>query len=199
MNLYRKFIAASLIFFALAAGAAENTAKLDENGLHIQNWFHQSSGNLLTDLQAAEAQGKGLVILYEQRGCVYCAELHAVNFARPEIVDLIDEGFLVVQLDLNSRDEIFDLDGTILSESSLAQKWGVTFTPTTLVFSGSDTTVQSREDAEIFRLPGYIPPFYYYTALDYFASGEYTNKDFQAFLRIRVSELNDQGIDPEFW
>jgi thioredoxin-related protein len=186
----------TLFWAAVASAQAQN---LDSRGLHVQPWISQSSSNLGTDLQNAAAQGKDLLILVEQRGCQYCAKLHAVNFARDEITDLIKNSFFVIQIDLVGDRMMTDFDGAQLSEADLARKWGVQFTPTTMVFSAANAGAASRAQAETFRLPGYLEPFYYYTALDYFASGAFETQPFKAFLDARINALAEQAIVPEFW
>lgn len=199
MILKRAFLSILLAATFATASLAAEKAELGPDGMHIQKWFHQSSFNLLTDLQAAKDAGKGLVILWEQEGCVYCAELHAVNFTRDDVVSMLTDNFLVVQLDLRGSREITGFDGETLKESQLAAKWQVSFTPTTMVFGGAPEAVQSRADTEIFRLPGYLKPFYYYSALDYFSSGAFEGQDFPDFLAVRVAEIETKGLTPETW
>lgn len=173
--------------------------KLNSAGLHIQDWFHNSDLNLSSDLKTAAAEGKDLMLLVEQRGCAYCAKLHAKNFTRAEILDLLDESFLVVQLDLNGQRIATDFGGTQMSEANLMQKWGVAFTPTTLVFSRERANAPSAKIAEAFRLPGYLEPLQYYLALDYFASGQFKVVDFKEFMPARISEMTEAGFDPQSW
>jgi thioredoxin-related protein len=68
-----------------------------------------------------------------------------------------------------------------------------------MVFGGAPETVHSRADTEIFRLPGYIKPFYYYSALDYFSSGAFEGQDFPDFLSVRVAEIKTKGLTPDTW
>ena len=70
-----------------------------DDGLYKQPFFLDSFLELGDDLQQAASEGKGLVVLFEQRGCPYCREMHLVNFARPEITDYLQAHFQVVQLD----------------------------------------------------------------------------------------------------
>ncbi|UWQ00241.1 thioredoxin family protein [Aliiroseovarius crassostreae] len=51
-------------------------------------------------LADATAQGKDLMVIIEQFGCPYCREMHEVNFAREDIVNYIEEHYLVVQLNM---------------------------------------------------------------------------------------------------
>jgi len=64
-----------------------------EDGLYHQDWFVESFLNLKDDLTEAADEGKHFAILWEQRGCPYCRELHRVNFARPEIREYIKANF----------------------------------------------------------------------------------------------------------
>ncbi len=200
-HLIKRLAAIALLVFATAAQGQEKSQEqgLDSRGLHIQPWIVASSNNLGTDLQTAADQGKDLLILVEQRGCIYCAELHAVNFARSEITDLIKENFMVIQLDLVGPRMMTDFDGQVLSEEDLARKWGLQFTPTTMVFAADNAGATSLAGAETFRLPGYLKPFYYYSALNFFASRAYETEDFKTYLAARVEELAEQAVVPEFW
>ena len=44
------------------------------------------------------------MILFEQRGCIYCEKMHEEVFPMPVIADYIRENFFVVQMDLLRRD-----------------------------------------------------------------------------------------------
>ncbi len=199
----KRLAAVLVLLFATAAQGQQQDRQqgpeLDSRGLHIQPWIVESSNDLGADLQTAADMGKDLLILVEQRGCIYCAELHAVNFARSEITDLIKANFMVIQLDLLGPRMMTDFDGEVLSEEDLARKWGVQFTPTTMVFAAGNAGAASRAQAETFRLPGYLKPFYYYSALNFFATRAYESETFQSYLDARVAELAEQAIVPEFW
>ncbi|MDQ7069178.1 MAG: thioredoxin fold domain-containing protein [Rhodobacterales bacterium] len=199
MILRKTLISLFLTIFAATSLMAAEKATLGPDGLHVQKWFHPTSLNLLTDLQTAKDAGKGLLILWEQEGCVYCAQLHAVNFTRDDVVSMLTDNFLVVQLDLRGTRDITGFDGNVISESALAAKWLVSFTPTTMVFGGAPATVTARADTEIFRLPGYLKPFYHYSALDYFSSGAFKGQDFPDFLAVRVAEIETKGLTPDTW
>ncbi|MCC0028761.1 MAG: hypothetical protein H6891_00135 [Brucellaceae bacterium] len=68
----------ALCWATLAHGAEEllPEPQLDDNGLHHQDWFLESFLDIGEDLAEAQAKGKGLVIVFEQRGCPYCREMH---------------------------------------------------------------------------------------------------------------------------
>ena len=57
-------------------------------GFEPEPWFIESSGDLATDAAEAGADGKYLALLWEQRGCHYCEELHRVNFRDADVIAL---------------------------------------------------------------------------------------------------------------
>ncbi|MCB2134826.1 MAG: thioredoxin family protein [Rhodobacteraceae bacterium] len=162
----------------LARPLIAQEAVLGDDGLHKQPWFFDSFLELPEDLAEAAAEGKGLVVLFEQRGCPYCRELHSVNFARPEITDYMRANFLTVQLDLWGARKVLDFDGAEVEERDLAAKWGVQFTPTTVIFPAAAAGATSASEAEAFRMPGYLKPFHYLSSLEYVASGALRQKGF---------------------
>lgn len=72
---------------------------LGDNGLYHQSWFLDTFLEMPDDLAEASASGKRFAVIWEQKGCPYCKEMHRVNFARAEINDYVREHFAVVQLD----------------------------------------------------------------------------------------------------
>jgi thioredoxin-related protein len=127
-----------------------------DDGLYHQSWFQLSFLDLREDFADAKAAGKRLAVLFEQRGCVYCASLHNEVLAARYINDYVRENFAVVQLDLWGARAVTDFDGTVLTERALAERWGVIFTPT-IAFMKDDLTgfegKWGRELEAIERLP----------------------------------------------
>lgn len=194
----RRLIGLAAALPALAATRAP-AARLGDDGLHKQDWFLDSFLEMGPDLEEAAVAGKGLMVLFEQRGCPYCRELHEVNFARPEIVGYLTARYDVVQLDLWGSREVTDFDGEAMEERRLAGKWLVNFTPTTLLFPPAAAGAASREAAEAFRLPGYMKPFHYLSGLEYVAGGHYADQPFQRYLQDKFAALEAQGIKPDVW
>jgi len=190
---------------AVAVAGGLNTAQaaaeavLGDDGLYREPFFLDSFLELGTDLEDAAAEGKGLIALFEQRGCPYCREMHLVNFARPEITDFIAANFVVVQLDLWGARTVQDFDGEPLEERALAQKWIVNFTPTQVLFPAANAGAADFRSAEAFRMPGYFKPFHHLSGLEYVATGAYREQPFQRFLQDKFATLQAQGIDPDVW
>jgi len=184
---------------ARAAGAEGAKLATNDDGLFAQDWFHTSFLDMSEDLSDAAAQGKNLMILWEQRGCPYCRELHRVNFQHPEIRDFLTENFLVIQLNLWGDKEVTDFDGEVLTEKTIARKWYVNFTPTVILVNGADTGAATLAQAEAFRMPGYFKPFHFISGLEFAAGDTYRTEHFQRFIQARFDHLKEQGLDPDLW
>ena len=197
--LTRRALIGSAVAASLAPRLARAEARMGDDGLHKQDWFLDSFLELGDDLETAAAEGRGLMLMFEQAGCPYCRELHRVNFARPEIVNYITAHFDVVQLDLWGAREVLDFDGAALEERRLAAKWGVNFTPTTVLCAAENAGAADLAGAEAFRLPGYLKPFHYLSSLEYVATCEYTRQPFQRYLQDKFAALREEGIDPDVW
>src|SRR5690606_9335432 len=108
-------LAAPLV--AATAGRAETAAgALDDDGLHSQPWLMQTFLDLGDDFAETSAAGKRFAVLWEQKGCPYCREMHAVNLADPEIVAYITAQFGILRLNLWGSRPVIDFDGEQLEE-----------------------------------------------------------------------------------
>ncbi len=171
-----------------------------EDGLHIQEWFHDSFLDLSEDLQEAQEQGKRLVIFWEQRGCPYCKRAHEVNFRIPTMAKYIKKNFMVLQLNLWGDREVTDFDGEKLSEKKLAEKYAILFTPTLQFFPETLEKVEGKKgsDAEVVRIPGYFKPFHFYFLFHYaFDKGYEKQPSFQRWLSNIGRELDELGVEYE--
>lgn len=145
-----KTLAAALILSAMPALAVE----LGDDGLHKPTWLRETFKDLREDLAEANAEGKRLLITVEQRGCIYCTQMHEEVFPAPEIDALIREHYFVVQLNLFGDVEVTDFDGTVLSEKEMAMRWGVMFTPTLIFLPEEVPEGVSAADASVAMMPG---------------------------------------------
>lgn len=185
----------------IASAAESGEVKTADSGLFTQDWFLETFFELPDDHAEMAGSGKNLAIIFEQRGCPYCRELHRVNFAREEIRSYLLKHFGVIQLDLWGSREVTDFDGEKLEERALAQKWRVLFTPTMVFFPREPEKVKGKSgrDVQVFRMPGYFKPFQFISMLEYVNDGHYATENFQRFLRAKSKELKEQGINPDAW
>lgn len=140
------------LFLALFAWPA--AAEVGEDGLHKQPWFTVSFKDVAEDMADAKDAGKRLAIIFEQRGCIYCAKMHKEVLSNQAVAEYIDENFMVVQYNLYGDEEVVDLDGESLTEKEAAQRWGIVFTPTVIFLpeeAGDDVTVK---EAQVQSMPG---------------------------------------------
>ena len=176
----------SVIMFALLLAspvlASENEPKVGDDGMHTQDWFkHTSFLDMADDLQEAQGQGKHLAILFEQKGCPYCREMHRVNFADADIRNYIQKNFDVVQLNLWGDREVTDFDGEQLSEKKFGRKYRVMFTPTILFIDEKGEEV--------------VKQLFAYAA----EKGYVEQPNFQRWLSARADEMRAQGKEVKLW
>ena len=163
-----------------------------DDGLYRQSWFQLSFLDLRDDFADAKAGGKRLAVLFEQRGCVYCASLHNDVLAARYINDYVRENFAVVQLDLWGAREVTDFDGSVLAERALAERWGVIFTPTIVFFKDDLTGLEGkwgRELEAIERLPLSFSADTFYDLFVWVRLKLYErDRNFQRFHIARIAE-----------
>ena len=143
---------------ALALALPVAAAELGDDGLHKTDWMRETFKDLRDDLAEANAEGKRLMLLVEQRGCIYCEKMHKEVFPRPEIADYIRENYFVVQINLHGDTEVTDFDGESLSEKQATRKWGLLFTPSILFLPESVDEGQTAAEAAVALMPGAFGP-----------------------------------------
>ena len=175
--------------------------ELGDDGLHKQSWFIDSFLDLRDDQKEAAEAGKHFAIFWEQRGCPYCAEMHKVNLAKPEISNYIKTNFNVLQLDLYGPRNVVDFDGKEMSEKDLAQRWNVNFTPSIVFFPNSKEGLPSKSGGKlkIWQLIGYWKPYHFITTFEYVRSGQYKTQKFQRFLSAKTERLRASGKKVDIW
>ncbi len=122
-----------LTCLALCFASSLFAAELGDDGLHKPDWLRDTFKDLQEDHAEAKAEGKRLLVLVEQRGCLYCRDMHEKTFSDPRVEALLKDNYFPVQLNLHGDIEIVDLDGDALTEKAAARKWGVLFTPTMIL------------------------------------------------------------------
>lgn len=168
-------------------------AEIGDDGLHKQPWLRDTFLDLEEDLEEANAEGRRMVLMIEQRGCIYCREMHETVYPDPEIAEYIEDNFFVVQLNLHGDREIVDFDGETLSEKAAARKWGILFTPTVVFLpeTVADDTPAIR--AAVAMMPG---AFHKATTLDMFTwvlEERYALENDEDFQRYHARRLKERA------
>jgi thioredoxin-related protein len=174
----------------------------NDDGLHTQTWFHDSFLDLQEDLAEAAAAGKSLAVIFEQRGCPYCKEMHVTNLSDPEIAGYIQKHFLTIQLNLHGARKVTDFDGKELEERALARRWGVNFTPTIFYFVPPADAFAGKDGgaAAAWKLVGYWKPFHFHSTFVYVHERAYKQPGgFQRWLSERADKLRAEGKDVRLW
>lgn len=166
-------------------------AKLGDDGLYDDPLFHETFLDMHEDAQDASNEGKILMLVFEQRGCPYCREMHEVNFQKDDIREAIEAGFYPVQIDIWGSREVIDFDGEGLEERDFAARQNVQFTPTVIYYD--------EAGKELFRMAGYFKPFHHFYSLEYLTSGAYEDENFQRYLQSVMADYEARGEDPEVW
>jgi thioredoxin-related protein len=182
---------AAALMLALPAMAAE----LGDDGLHKTGWMRETFKVLPEDLAEANAEGKRLMILFEQRGCIYCEKMHEDVFPMPVIADYIRENFFVVQMDLYGATEITDFDGESLSERDAARKWGVMFTPTILFMPEEVDEGQSAGEAAVATMPGAFEAGTTLDLLTWVNEKRYALENGEDFQRYHARRIRERDVD----
>ena len=131
-----------------------NALEVGDDGLHKTPWMQDTFKDLREDLEEANAEGKRLVLFFEQIGCIYCTKMHKEVFSKEKVSNYINDNFFVVQLNLHGDIEVTDFDGDVLPEKDIARKWGILFTPSILFLPPEVDSSSSAQQAAVAMMPG---------------------------------------------
>lgn len=185
---------ATVMTLALPAQAVE----MGDDGLYKAPWLRETFKDLREDLAEANAEGKRLMLIFEQRGCIYCRDMHENVFPQPAIDALLNETYFVVQLNLHGDIEVTDFDGEVLSEKKMARKWGILFTPTMMFLPEEIPEDSSAPQAAVAVMPGAFGPGTTLDMLTWVAEKRYLNQeeeDFQRYHARRIQERDNGSTD----
>ena len=127
-----------------------------------------------------------LLVLFEQKECLECDELHTQSFRHKDVADRLAH-FQVAQVDTGSRATVQTPEGATLPGSDWARRIGVYHAPTLVFFD--------LAGKEAFRIDGYVRAFHLASSLEYVASGAYrTQPEFQRYVEARAIALRTKGV-----
>ena len=187
-----------MTLMAVVLGLPLAAAELGDDGLHKTPWMRETFKDMNDDLAEATEEGKRLMLIFEQEGCIYCKKMHEEVFTVPEITRYIEDNFFVVQLNLRGDVEVTDLDGESLSEKDMARKWGIQFTPTMMFLPEEVEEGLSASGAAVVTIPGALPVDTTIDLLTWVNEKRYApdgKEDFKQYHARRVAERNDGKTD----
>ncbi|HHJ17402.1 MAG TPA: thioredoxin [Gammaproteobacteria bacterium] len=149
--------------------------------------LHQDESYLQAPYRLAERRSdKPLLVLFEQKDCVNCDELHLDILQRKESVSLL-KGFDVVLLDMWSETPVQTPAGAQSTAAKWSKQLGVQYAPTLIMFDAGGQ--------EVFRTDAYLKAFHIQSAMDYVLSGAYREQpSFQRYIQTRADALEAQGV-----
>jgi len=188
MRHYLAAILAVVITLPLAA------AELGDDGLHKTPWMRDTFKDLQEDFAEAQAEGKRLLVIVEQRGCLYCKDMHENTFTDPRVKAMLEDTYFPVQINLHGDTEIVDADGEALTEKAATRKWGVLFTPTMIFFPTElDQSLPAGQQA-VAIMPGAFSAGTTFDMFTWVAEERYldqSEEDFQRYHARMIRERND--------
>ncbi|AKS45871.1 Thioredoxin-related protein [Octadecabacter temperatus] len=167
-------------------------AEIGDDGLHEAPWIEETFKDLREDLEEAEAQGKTLMVIIEQRGCIYCTKMYEEVFPEPEITAALMDDFYVVQINMFGDVEVTDFDGETLSEKDMVQRWNANFTPMLMFFPPEVASDVAANDAAIVSMPGAFGKWTTLNLLNWISEDRY--EDEETFQRYHARILQERGI-----
>lgn len=139
------------------------------------------------NLQQALSAEKPLLVMFEQKQCAACDELHNDMLNRPEGRAQLAR-FNVALFDMWSDEKITTPAGKQMKVRDWVQQLDVKYAPSMVYFNASGE--------EVFRSDAYLKAFHTHSVMDYVASGAYKEQpNFQRYIDARADALREQGIE----
>jgi thioredoxin-related protein len=154
--------------------ASENKAVSDKN----INWVSYPEG-----LKLAEESGKKVFLEFSAVWCGWCKRMHATTFKDPEIIKILNENFISVTLDGESRDTI-NVNGWFTSGRKLAGELGVRSFPYFWFLKSNGE--------KLAPVRGYQTAENLMDILLYLKDDKYETMDFKQFLAEREQEKSKE-------
>ena len=154
--------------------------------LHIEKGYLQPPYNLYR-----KAGDKPLLVLFEQKDCPVCDEMHGEAFQREDTRKLL-EAFDVAVVDIWATAPLTTPAGERMPAREWARERRILYAPSMVFFDDSGK--------EVFRTEAYLRPFHLQSAMEYVSTGAYKKQpEFQRFVQERADHMREQGIEVDLW
>lgn len=193
--MFRVFVFGLAIVLYSFQASVSHAKGVGEDGLHKQDWFAITFRDIAEDIESARQQNKRLVLIFEQRGCIYCQELHEKVLSEPDVRDYLQQHFMVVQYNIYGDEEVTDLDGELLTEKTVSRKWGLLFTPTIMFMPEKPIEGKNAKEAAIATMPGAFKKGTFLDLFTWVNEKKYENEEgFQAYHARRILERKSANV-----
>jgi thioredoxin-related protein len=180
-----RYLTIGLLALAMPAFAAV----LGDDGLHKADWMVETFKDLREDHADAVAEGKTLLVMIEQRGCIYCTKMHEEVYPTPVIDAALREDFYVIQINMFGDVEVTDFDGTTLPEKDMVRRWNAQFTPTLMFFPPEVAEDATASQAAIVTMPGAFGKSTTLNLLNWVSEGHWQGEEnFQKYHARMIAE-----------
>lgn len=126
------------------------------------------------------------LVMFEQKQCSECDELHQDVLNRKESVEQLNK-FNVSVLDMWSGEKLVRPDGKTSSIKDWAKQLNIQYAPSMVYFN--------PQGKEVFRSDAYLKAFHIQSVMDYVSSGAYKKQsNFQRYIDARAKQLEAQGV-----
>ncbi|MBN8217642.1 MAG: thioredoxin family protein [Spirochaetes bacterium] len=156
-----------LVLGVLLLGACAASAAKGENG-----WYSFNEG-----YAAAVKQGKPMVIDVYTDWCHWCKVMDKDTFAAPAVKKVLDEKFIPIKINAESKSERIKFEGKDLSAAEFAAGAGVDGYPTLLFMDKAGKYVT--------KVPGFIKAPDFLEMLEFIRLEAYKKQSFDDFLKSR--------------
>lgn len=174
--LQRKDKTQSFRAYLASAGARQTEGKL-----------HTDVATLQSPYDFSKRSDKHRLVMFEQKQCKECDELHLDILQRDESKQQLKK-FDVAVLDMWSEDKLIRPDGRKVAVKDWARELNIQYAPSLVYFD--------PQGNEVFRSDGYLRSFHVQSVMDYVSSEAYkTQPNFQRYIDNRAHELREQGIE----
>jgi len=132
-----------------------------------------------------------LAVLFEQKQCAACDEMHQQGFSVSAVRSLVGR-LDVARVELFGKERLVTPQGRPLTAEQWGRELKIAYTPTIVFF---DTGGR-----EVFRIEAYLKPFHLASSFDYVTSGAYLKEpSFQRYLQARAERIRAAGGRVDLW
>ncbi|MEO1962785.1 MAG: thioredoxin fold domain-containing protein [Cycloclasticus sp.] len=145
------------------------------NNAPKHDFFHNFSGSLLTELKQVKKDNKfGVMVFFSTSHCRFCRRMKATVFNQASVQKYFRSHFQLIELDIESDQQLTDVSGTTPSYIEYAKRNRVRLTPT--------ITFLDHHGEHVHRHVGMIAdPQEFIWLGEYVTSGQTRNQSFSTF------------------
>lgn len=163
----------SFVVLAIGQNADKKAESKFDSAPTELNWLKYDKA-----LETAEQEQKHVLVYFTTSWCTFCKKMKKTTFKDPEVIRLMNSGFVLAKVDGDSREKVkvTNTDGEVLeiSERDLTRSYKVTGYPT-MIFLKPDGT-------SLAPLPGYQKASTFKHALEFISTSAYEEMDYNEFV-----------------